>query len=438
MRETRLSHEPHSFGASALLKEIQADDWGLVSVSVYETARVVSLVPWLTGHSARLDFLCAAQAPDGSWGEADGYSFVPTLSATEALLATLCRLPAGAPEHQRISLAASRGLAALERSLQDGADFSIPDTIAVEIIAPALIGEINTHLELLARHEYPLVNADSRLRLPDGITPASQASLRAALSREGAHAQKLWASLEAFGSTAAEAPFIRPSGGAVGCSPAATAAWLNASPERDPGAVDYLERLQARCGGPVTGVTPITYFEPAWALVSVASANLDYSVPPELLDTLDSGLGEYGAPAGPGLPPDSDDTAGVLYALMLHGRLRRPDSLLHFRSDGYFSCFPGERTPSTSTNAHVLEALGGYLAREPSQRPTFGPSVDMVATWLLDNQRADGSWQDKWHASAYYATASCVLALAEYDTARSAAAVARAVEWTLGTQREDG
>jgi halimadienyl-diphosphate synthase len=62
----------------------------------------------------------------------------------------------------------------------------------------------------------------------------------------------------------------------------------------------------------------------------------------------------------------------------------------------------------------------------------------MWALVLIDHQRPDGSWLDKWHASAFYATACCALALAEFEPARARPALARAVEWVLGTQRADG
>jgi len=213
---------------------------------------------------------------------------------------------------------------------------------------------------------------------------------------------------------------------------------LGTSPDDDRNARAYLRALQARGDGPVPGVTPITYFERAWILNSFGMTSLDYSPPAELLDSLEAGLGEYGVPAAPGLPPDSDDTAGVLYALALHGRPHRPDSLMHYRGDGYFTCFPSERTASTSTNAHVLEAIGCYLSRHPGERGRYGAATDMAASWLVDNQELDGSWYDKWHASAYYATACAVLALSDFAPARSAEAIAKAVEWVLATQRRDG
>lgn len=66
--------------ADELVTSLMLRPWGQVSPSVYETGRLVSLAPWLTGHRERLDYLISTQRPDGSWGAPDGYGVVPTLS----------------------------------------------------------------------------------------------------------------------------------------------------------------------------------------------------------------------------------------------------------------------------------------------------------------------------------------------------------------------
>ncbi|MEV6520792.1 prenyltransferase/squalene oxidase repeat-containing protein [Longispora sp. NPDC051575] len=387
-------------------------DGSRVSTSVYDTSRLVSLVPQLAGHQARVDFLLRHQAPDGSWGGVDGYGYVPTLSATESLLA------AG----QRV--AAERGLARLRSWLK--VELTPADTIAVELVVPALTAQVNARLP-----------ASERLGLPRGYDEKPLLRLRDRVDQGHRVPVKLWASIEVLG-TAARRSGAEPSGGAVAGSPAATAAWLGERGDPDGASARYLHAIQDASGGPVPGVTPITFFERAWVLNSLALVSVPYRVPEEILDSLDIALGEYGAPAAPGLPADADDTAAVLHALAVHGRVRRPDVLLDYRTDGYFTCFPDERNPSTSTNAHILEALGVYLAARPGEESRFGGPRAMVVDWLLDTQNADGSWLDKWHASPYYATACCALALAAHGGPTATASVAAAARWVAGNQRADG
>lgn len=186
------------------------------------------------------------------------------------------------------------------------------------------------------------------------------------------------------------APFVQPVHGAVGCSPAATAAWLSECTDHP--SVDYLEAVQNRGGGPVPGVTPITFFERAWVLAALTSAGFSLATPHELTASLHDAVGESGASAAPGLPPDSDDTAAVLYVLTQLGRPRSPDSLLTYQVDAYFTCFSGERTPSTSTNAHVLQAFGACLEHDVSQRFYRQRIMGEISKWLGDCQESDGSW----------------------------------------------
>lgn len=67
-----LPRPPHAYGAqaAALVEAVDRDPWGSVRPSVYETARVLSLAPWLPGHELRLAWVLEQQAPDGSWGKA--------------------------------------------------------------------------------------------------------------------------------------------------------------------------------------------------------------------------------------------------------------------------------------------------------------------------------------------------------------------------------
>ncbi|MBV9143175.1 MAG: prenyltransferase [Pseudonocardiales bacterium] len=430
--------------AAALVAEMSSDSCGAVSPSVYETARLVTLAPWLAGHPQRVLFLLGAQRRDGSWGAPDGYGLVPTLSATEALLTSLRRWRHGGSEpaldYADVLSSADRGLQTLFGWLGADARIALPDTIAAEIVIPALVEQVNTHLAGFG--SAPVSGLEhwregGRLRLPPGVDDGLLARLRHLRCHGHDLPTKLWHSLEAVGPLVRGAPFIHPVHGAVGCSPAATAAWL---PEGTgcPTVVDYLHAVQHRGGGPVPGVTPITVFERAWVLATLTAAGIGVRVPPEIVDSLHAAFGAGGVAAGPGLPPDSDDTAVTLYALAQVGSPRSLDCLWAYRVDAHFSCFPNERTPSTSTNAHILQTFGRYLEHNFPQRFRHRAAMGKLAGWLRDHQEADGYWWDKWHASPYYATARCATALHRHSRTASTAAVSGAVEWLLDSQRADG
>jgi squalene cyclase len=91
-----------------------------------------------------------------------------------------------------------------------------------------------------------------------------------------------------------------------------------------------------------------------------------------------------------------------------------------------------------TTNAHVLDVFGERLIRRPALGARYGAARRRIVAWLCDQQSADGSWTDKWHASPFYATASCTLALSRFGGTVARSAVARAVRWLVETQYPDG
>jgi hypothetical protein len=429
--------------AAALLLDVSSDPYGCFSPSIYETARLVSLGSWLDGHKERVRFLVESQHPDGSWGGPDGYGLVPTLSACEALFTCLWRADETGPifDTGAVASAVDRGLRVLFGRLGLEDPYPVPDTVAVELIVPALTEEINAHLDRLASAPLTGLGAwrgAARLTAPDGVDEALLGRVRSAVRDDKSLPEKLWHSLEIAGGGVRGASFVRPQRGAVGCSAAATAAWLDPSASAgDHESVRYLNTMAVRSGGPVPVATPLPLFERAWVLAALASGGV--AVPQRLLDDLHAAFGERGAAAGPGLPADSDDTATALYALALLGSPREPECLWAYRKDGYFSCFPDERTPSTSTNAHIVQALAACLGqRRWPRHAQYRRAISMVCEWLCSQQEADGAWWDKWHASPYYATACCVKALADGLGDDCATVLDKALEWVLGTQRRDG
>lgn len=437
-------HDDVRQAADALVAGLLDHPWGQVSPSVYETGRVVSLTPWLTGHERRLAYLLETQRPDGGWGAPDpGYALCPTLSAVEALLSEL-RHRYGRPE---LLKAADRGLRVLARWL-DGDGPAIPDMPAVELIAPALVGLVNGHLDALRAAPPPGLGGwspDLRLRPPAGMDGAVLEMIRTLLFTGADLPDKLWHALEVAGDAAVGARAAGPEHtGTIGASPAATAAWLGPEepPETDP-ARRYLEAAVRQHGGPVPCGLPVTVFERGWVLNWLIRAGVPVTVPPRLVTELRAAIGPTGTPAAAGLPADADTTSAALYALSLAGSPYPPDLLWTYETATHFCTWKGEDGRSITTNAHVLEAFGRYAAQPglsvPSSRlARYRGTVTKVSRWLLEQQNADGSWNDRWHASPYYATVCCVPALDSYGGTESRPAVERAIDWVLETQLPDG
>jgi hypothetical protein len=226
--------------------------------------------------------------------------------------------------------------------------------------------------------------------------------------------------------------------GGIGASPAATAFWMPAdADEYHPGS-QYLMEIVGRTGGPVPCAVPVTQFERAWVVQVLARTRSATRLPADLVESLIAALGKDGAAGGVGLPPDADTTAVTLYSLALAGRVIEPDCLAGYETATHFCTWPGEQGESTSVNAHVLEAYGSYVAKRPESRRRYRSAITKVIQWLLDRQRDDGSWSDRWHASPYYATATAVVALDRFGGRVASPAISRAIEWVLRTRRPTG
>ncbi|GIJ55063.1 prenyltransferase/squalene oxidase repeat-containing protein [Virgisporangium aurantiacum] len=422
-----------------LLDGMAREPWGQTSPSVYETGRLVTLAPWLTGHADRVRWLLANQRPDGSWGAPDGYAIVPTLSAVEALLATLDR--ADTDGERRIAAAADRGLRALLDLLTRADAATLPDTPAADLLIPVLVGQVNGR-----------TGGRPPLPLPAGMDAGRLIAVRRSLESGAPVPYKLLHAAETVADLVRDAPDARPAGpGGVGASPAATAAWLGSGPVASApsiGGVDaarsYLDTVARRHGGPVPCAVPTTVFERSWVLSTLARAGVPMPAGPEpvggMVRELAAALGPDGTAAGPGLPADADTTSVTLYALALLGQPVDPGCLWAYRVGPQFCTWPGENGVSVTTNAHVLDAFGIHHGESGHNHAI---AVEQLAIWLCEQQNADGSWIDRWHASLYYATSCCVLALDRFGrigTASRAVATAidRAAAWVLATQRPDG
>lgn len=405
---------------------------GHVSPSVYETARLVSLAPWLKGHAERVRFLLSSQRPDGGWGPPGEYALVPTLSATEALLAVAGTSPAG----PALTAAADRGLQTLTGWL--GAVPPIPDTPAIDLIVPALVDAINARLAAADKDRWPV---SARLGLPIGMDGRRLGAVRALITSGAKVPQKLLHALEVVGDLARHARGASPPpSGIVGASPAATAAWLGGldGADKHPASRAYLESVVERHDSLAPCATPITVFEHAWVVTTLTRAGLKVSPSPDLVRSLTADLTVEGTPTGPGLPADADTTAVTLYALTALGAPADPECLWRYETEDGFCTWPGEDGFSLTTNAHVLDALNQYVALRPDAPARYRVAIRRLIGALQSRQQPDGSWRDRWHASPYYATMCCTLALADAVEPPDADTLPHAARWVVESQGADG
>ncbi|MGW0999527.1 hypothetical protein ACWD5V_40925 [Streptomyces sp. NPDC002523] len=425
-------------------EDVLDDIWGGVNPATYDTAHLVlqsarrpDRVPdSLAANGLRL--LLRSQGADGSWGSPywpGRYRLVPTLAACAAL--------AGAPGTEPVG-ALRRGLEQLASAEALFAPESQPDLMAVEYIVPALLEHL---IRALRKDEHPL-SADvrspllafcertlarwehGRLRL---------VALRAAVAGGRPVPVHLAYSAELFDfsgsridSLATELP--------LGCSASATTAYAAWSAAPKPAAVELLRRQAERLDGGLPVVMRMTTFEALWTLAYAvrSGAPLSDDSPRRLRAWLSGLVGPDGVCAGPGLPPDGDDTATALYLLHRLGAPASPTSLLRFVTDSGCASYPGERTRSTTTTAHALETIAQWLEHRPDTVAAYGPARVGLLEHLLATQLPDGHWEDKWHASPHYATHCAVEALARFGGDLARPAVERALRWTLERRRDDG
>ncbi|MEU6349905.1 prenyltransferase/squalene oxidase repeat-containing protein [Streptomyces sp. NPDC047072] len=429
--------------AALLIAEVDRDPWGSVRPSLYETARVLSFAPRLSGHERRLAWLLQQQHRDGSWGEGPApYRLLPTLSAVEALLSTLRFDTAPGTGRERLAAAAAAGLARLRRLPPTG---PWPDTAAIEILVPSLVAQINEHLDQQEIGALPPLGPwshGSRLTLPNGFRHTLPDQIAQRCRSAGSIPEKLHHTYEGIARHLSHADVALPEG-LFGSSPAATAAWVAAAPDSVAGrdqAVAELTAVGRRYDGFFPEAAPISVFERLWVAAALAGPGLPHTCRATVRAWARQIYDPAGVRGAPGLMPDADDTAMAVLVAALAGEPRDPAPLSVFETGTHYDCYVGEDTGSATANAHALQALGAYLRFQPAAAGVHQPNMNLVRDWLLAQQQPEGAWSDKWHASPYYATSRCVAALArgDDDHPHTRDAVRSAADWVLETQRDDG
>jgi hypothetical protein len=229
--------------------------------------------------------------------------------------------------------------------------------------------------------------------------------------------------------------------GIFGGSPAVTAVLLaRSSLAREP-SVSALKHIATRFQGAFPSQYPIAIFERTWVTFYLLKAGLSLLEDQKqtLIRYATACIEPHGVAYDEHFFPEGDSTGVLLATLCELGQAIDLSPLLWYEGENYFYTFQHEWTPSVSTNAHALEALGSMLVHHPCahEHPRIQTAAAKAIAYLLAQQR-EGHWEDKWHSSPYYATSCCVLALQRFGGHKMRTAIDRAVSWVLHTQREDG
>jgi halimadienyl-diphosphate synthase len=196
-------------------------------------------------------------------------------------------------------------------------------------------------------------------------------------------------------------------------------------------ALQYLRRTATV--HPSQGFTylhPFENFETAWVLDALAPLVEGNPLAAFLLDRLDQAWTEMGMAWSTECEvTDGDDTAVTLALLTRAGRIMGTQIFELYETPDYFQTFVFERNPSVTTNAHILLALRQYPSTPERRR-----MIVKIVNYLRAARGGKAYWDDKWHASPYYATDRALAAL----SGLAPELVRPAVEWILGQQHDDG
>ncbi|MBI3153637.1 MAG: cyclase [Chloroflexi bacterium] len=407
-----------------LLKEIGP---GRMSSTAYDTswvARLNEIDPVLSNRS--LEWISENQLPDGSWGAKDIYYYHDRVICTLGAMIALTHRGRRAYDKAQIE----KGLFALE-NITAGATGGLASdpngaTVGFEMIVPTLVAEAEK-LGIIKQQGNRILGRMSHMRaikigklagrkIDKQVTPAFSCEMA------GVDGQAIL-----------NIDDLQESNGSVGNSPSATAYFAMSLKHQDQSAMQYIhEYISADGGSP--NVAPFDIFEPAWvlwnlSLISNFNAEAD-SLYESHLDFLQDhwsnsqGIGH----ASEYTPKDSDDSGLVFDLLTRFGRKVDIEAILKYEESEFFRCFELEANPSISANIHVLGAL------QQAGFDEANPSVQKILKFLRSRLIDSSYWFDKWHASPYYATSHGVILCQAY----AKDICAKAIQWILNTQNEDG
>src|SRR5215217_3971367 len=398
---------------------------GHMGSTAYDTAWTARLgeIDWNISSRA-LSWLAAHQLPDGSWGApAPMYYHDRVLCTLAAMIALAYRGRRGQDKLQ-----IEMGKLALERIVSGATQGLQADpngaTVGFEMIAPTLAAEAE-RLGIIKKQGDRILGRLSKQRakklsyLKDNMISRR---VTIAFSAEMAGTD---------GKHMLDIANLQEDNGSVGLSPSATAYFATYIKRGDEPALNYLRTI-AKSDGGMPNVAPFDVFEISWTLWNLSlipSLSKNAKLKP-YIDFLSNawqprrGVGfaaEYSV-------KDSDDTGLVFDTLLRFNCEKDLASVLLYEEKDYFRCFDLEANPSISANIHVLGALGQAGLDQKNS------SVQKVIRFLHKAKGSNPFWVDKWHSSAYYATAHAVIACAKF----ASGFVEESVNWILRSQNRDG
>ena len=418
---TSWTRDVWQYRALQLLDEIGL---GLISASAYDTAWVARLIEQDEDlGEAALEWLCAHQLSDGSWGTEEPICYHDRVICTLSAMTALARHGRRAHDRKMIN----NGQAALEELTRDATRRLMANpagaTVGFEMLAPTLVAEAG-RLGILDNQGNRILG---RLELQRKLKLAKLAGRRIDRSITAAF------SVEMVGDDLSKLDIdnLPETNGSIAYSPSATAFYLLKVRPGDQAALTYLHQVEI--GGAVPYVGPLDVFECAWSLWNLALTEWSDGLKNSCQKHLDTIKRAWhpgiGAATATGLSlVDGDDTAMAFEAMLRWGYTADIASLLTYETENNFICFRLEVDPSTSTNIHLLSALraAGFERSHPA--------IQKIMKFLLRHRQADGMWVDKWHLSPYYPTAHAIIACAGYDDE----AIEWAVKQILASQNPDG
>ena len=398
---------------------------GHMASTAYDTAWVARLGAIEPGISNRaLTWLTRNQLPDGSWGAPSPLYYHDRVICTLAAMIVLTYRGQRQADRTQIEY----GKLALERIIggATGGLSSDPNgaTVGFEMIAPTLVTEAE-RLGLIKSQGGRILGRISVLRnkkLAYLRNNMINRNVTLAFSAEMAGGD---------GKQMLDVETLQEKNGSVSVSPSATAYFATYIKQGDEAALNYLRTIMDQDGG-FPNVAPFDVFEIAWALWNLSfipEVNNHDKLKPHLeflSNAWQTGRG-VGFAAGYSVK-DSDDTGLVYDTLMRYGIEKDIESVLFYEEKDHFRCFDLEANPSISANIHVLGALG------QAGLDLNHPSFHKVVGYLRKARGTHPFWVDKWHTSAYYATAHAIISCAGLANEL----VEDSVAWVLKSQNGDG